>query len=128
MPLNKRNTRTVHRTCFAGITETVTLLKRNDDQQQGTVRSIKLFRCRKGQIAKTGESILGDMAASHTATWHIPRSQLDLVGVAYLNSLDRIVDKQGRTWQPESTTGIDVKLFENEVDLACLLVSTAAEA
>ena len=122
MPLNPRNTRTFHRCLYAGILETVTLLKRGDDQKQGTVRAVKLFQCRRRQIQKTGQTIQGDMVSDHTTEWMIPKIELDRVGVAYLNNLDRIVDKKNRHWQPESPTTITVRLFENYVSVACLRV------
>lgn len=128
MPLNAANQRYFHRTLFAGILETVTLLKRGDDQQEGTVTAIQLFECRRGQITKTGEPLAGDETADHRTTWHIPRSEMDRVGVAYLNSLDRIVDGKNRYWQPESTTPITVKLFEVHVDVDCLRTDPPANA
>lgn len=45
MPLRKNNTRTFHRTLYAGELQTITLLKRGDDQQEGTVRKVILFDC-----------------------------------------------------------------------------------
>jgi len=119
MPLNQRTTRTFTRTLYAGILQTVTLLKRNDDQQEGTIRSIQLFDCRQSRVFKTGEPIQGDMSVDHITMWHIPRRELDRVGVSYINAADRLIDKQNRYWQPESNTVIEVKLFENEVDLQC---------
>lgn len=119
MPLNKRNTKVFHRTLYAGILESVILLKRNDDQQEGTVTAIQLFQVRWGQIAKTGEPIAGDMSSEHTRTLHIPRCELDRVGVWYINAADRFQDEQGRIWEPESTTTIDVKLFENHLCVNC---------
>lgn len=126
MPLRRNNTRRFSRKTYAGITEKVRILKRNDNQQQGTVTTYILFRCRRSQIAKTGETIQGDMVSDHTTVWHIPRTELERVGINYLNPLDRIEQLQGREagwwWQPEATTVIDVKLFGNEIDLACLRV------
>jgi hypothetical protein len=122
MPLRRGNTRTFHRTLFGGILETITLMKRGDDQQQGTVVSYVLFQCRRGLITKTGETLAGDMVSSHRTIWHIPRIELDRIGISYLNPLDQIVDSQGRTWQPESTTEIVDKLFENHLDVQCLRV------
>lgn len=122
MPLNARNQRTFHRTLFAGILESVTLLKRDDNQRQGTVRSIRLHQCRKSLQTKTGETIQADISSDHRTIWHLPRVELDRVGVAYLNPADRIVDDSGKYWQPESTTEITVKLFEVHVDLVCLRI------
>lgn len=122
MPLNVRNTRTFHRCLYAGILESVTLLKRNDNQQQGTVTSYALFQCRRSMIFKMGETLQGDMNSDHRATWHVPRIELDRIGISYLNPLDRIVDNKGRYWQPESNMLITIKLFENHVCVDCLRV------
>ena len=124
MPIITRSlTRSFHRSLFTGKLETITLRKRGDNQQQGTVTDYTLNECRHGMIWKTGETIGGDMVSDHKTTWHIPRAELDRVGVAYLNSTDRIVDNQGRVWQPESDTLITVKLLEGHVDVDCKRVS-----
>lgn len=122
MPLlRKSTTRTIaYRRVFGGNTETITLYKRGDDQQQGTVVTYKLFNCRRSLVTKSGETIQGDMSSQHRTVWHIPRSELDRVGIAYLNPIDLIREKNGDIWQPESTTVITVKLFDNEIDLSCL--------
>lgn len=119
MPLNKDNTRTFHRTLYAGQLETVTLLKRDDDQQEGTVRSVVLFDVRFSRIRKAGQPLRGDVSTGLFREIHIPRIQLDRVGVAYINVLDRFVDQSGRTWQPETDQPIQVKLFENHVCVMC---------
>ena len=122
MPLRHGNTRTFHRTLFGGFLETITLLKRKDDQQQGTVTSYTLFQCRRGLIIKTGEPLAGDMSSDHRTVWHLPRIELDRIGVPYISAADRIVDSQGRVWQPESTTQIEDKLFENQLAIQCLRI------
>ena len=125
MPLNRRNTRLFTRILFAGQLQKIRLLKRNDDQQQGTVIPYILFGCRRGQITKTGETYVGNMTSDNRVTWHIPRYELDRVGINYLNPTDRIEDIEYKTgtWQPESTTGITEKLWGNEVDIDTLKVS-----
>jgi hypothetical protein len=45
------------------------------------------------------------------------------VGVKYVSALDRFVDEQERTWQPESNTNIDERLFLNYWKINCLRVS-----
>ena len=122
MPLNRRTTRTFHRQLYATELESVTLLKRKDDQKQGTVVSYKLFECRWSRTIKTGEPLAGEMLSSHAAQLHIPRIMLDKVGVHYINPTDQFIDRKGRTWQPESTTTITNKLFENHVCVDLLLV------
>lgn len=122
MPLNRRNQRVFHRTLFAGMNQTVTLLKRGDDLQQGTVTAYTLFQVRRSLISKTGEQIVGGTQSDHRCIWHIPRVEMDRVGVTYINSADRIVDQEGRYWQPEATTEIVDKLLELHLDLQCLRI------
>lgn len=126
MPLNKKNQRGFHRTLYAGQLQKITLLKRGDDLQQGTVTAHVLFNCRRRMISKTGQTIAGDISSAHSVTWVIPRQELDRVGVNYLNATDRIVDPvEGGTWQPESTTGLLIKLFGNIVNVDCLRTDAA---
>lgn len=138
MPINARNTKWVGRTLYAGIgyVKKVTLLKRNDDQGQGTVRALTLFRCRRGEIHRTGEPLQSDMTTDASCVWHVPRVELKRVGVDHLNSADRIVENteddgtpltNSRYWQPESSTVIEHKLFENEIDVACLRIDPTRE-
>lgn len=84
--------------------------------------SYLVFRCRHGEMEQTLEPLAGSLTAVFRTIWHVPRTELDRIGIGYLNSLDRIVDMRGWEWQPESTTEIHVKLFMNEVDLFCLRV------
>lgn len=120
MPLSPRNQRTFHRTLFAGWNETIILLKRGDDQKEGTVTSLRVFNCRHSIFTKSGEPLQGDMVSDHRVTWHLPKFELDRVGVNYISPIDRIVDSKGRYWQPESTTEIRVKLGEVHIDVDCL--------
>jgi len=83
---------------------------------------IYVSNCRRSLITKTGEPIQNGMLSEHRTVWHIPRIVLDQVGVRYLNPADRIVDKEGRYWQPESTTVITEKLFSLHIDLECLRI------
>ena len=122
MPLNKRNTKTFHRVLYSTEMESVTLLKREDDQREGVVTSLILYQCRWSRIFKQGEPYQGDMFSDHTRVLHIPRVELDRVGVPYINAIDRFIDEQGRWWQPESTTLIRIQLFENQLCIACLRV------
>lgn len=122
MPLSPKNTRTFHRKLYAGELETITLLKRNDDQQAGTVSAYVLYQCRHSIMHKTNEQIAGDETANHRCTWHIPRVELDRIGIDHLNSLDRIVDKRNMYWQGESTTEIRLKIWLNHYCIDCLRV------
>ena len=122
MPLTRKTTRYFHRTLYAGELQTITLRKRGDDQQQGTTVDLLLFNCRPSRIYKTGEPIQGDISSDERCIWHIPREQLDRVGVDHLNAADIIIDKFNRYWNPESNTTIVIQLFENMVNLDCLRV------
>lgn len=120
MPLNQRNTATLHRTLYGGILEKITLLVRNDDQQEGVVTSYTLYQCRKSPITHTGEPIQADMASGDRVTWYIPACELRRVGIPHVNAVTRIVDGQGRVWQPESPNIISVELFENFLKVECV--------
>lgn len=120
MPLNRRNTRTFHKTLYAGMLETVTILKREPNQRQGTVAAFTVYNCRRGQITRQGQTVAGDMDTESRTVWHLPLSELQRVGIAYINVLDRIVSLQSEgTWQPESDTPILMKLFGNMVRIDC---------
>ena len=119
MPLNKQNTRTFHRALYGSILESVTLLKRDDDQKSGTVTSYLVHQCRRSMIFKMGEPVQGDMSANHRARWHFPRIELDRIGVDHLGVLDRIVDAKNRYWQPEADTMLTIKLMENHICCDC---------
>ncbi len=120
--INKQTTTTFHRTLFATEMESVVCLKRDDDQREGVVTSYKLFDCRWSITQKTGNPIQGEMSSNHRRTLHVPRVEMRRVGINYFNAADRFVDIQGRIWQPESTTMLDIKLFENHYDIECLRV------
>ena len=120
MPIRKNNTKSFFRKIFAGEVESVCLLKREPDQRAGTVREVGLYPIRWKPIMQTGEPLQGSFTSVNRRTICIPRAALDEAGVAYISSLDRFRDEQGRHWQPESTTIIDIKLFENIVNVDCL--------
>lgn len=123
MPLRPELVRTFHRCLFSGWNQTVQLLKRKDDQQAGTVTRYELYDCYWGLVTKSGQPIKGEMQTSHRRTLHIPRIELERVGVHYIMPLDRFIDAEGRTWQPESTTQIAEKLQFQHVDVDCLLIA-----
>lgn len=132
MPLTQRNQINFHRRLYAGELKSILLLRRLSDQQNGTVTTYRLFACRRGQISKTGEPIQQNMSSNHSTVWHIPRQELNRVGIQYIDALDRIVEttNDGGTtlpvpqyWQPESTTVILEKLFELMINVDCLLVN-----
>lgn len=132
MPISRQNQRTFMRRLYAGtgMLKTVTLLKRNNDQQEGVVTAYTLFKVRRSLIVKTREPIFGDMMADHRSTWHIPRSEMYRVGLTDINPADRIVEApdysynpaQVRYWQPESNTTISIKLMETHIDVPCFRV------
>lgn len=119
MPLEPRNMRTFHRALYGKILESVTLLKRGDNQQQGTVTSYRLHQIRWSRVYKAGNTIQGDMNAEHYRQIHIPRIELDRIGIAYINPTDRFIDKDGRYWHPEANEQIVVQLCEQHVCVNC---------
>lgn len=122
MPLNRQNTKFFHRHLYAQELETVTLYKRADGQAAGQVRKLVLFDCRWSTINRTGEIMMTDLTIKDARTLHIPRVELDRVGVQYLNPADRFVDAEGRWWEPEAPTGFKVKLFQNHWCVDCLRI------
>lgn len=124
MAIDIHNTKFFHLKLYGGLgmLQTITLLKRGDDQQQGTVVSHKLFRCRWWRYAKSGETIYQDAASGSRRRLSVPRIELDRVGVNHLNALDRFIDQEGRYWQPEATTSIVVQLLQNWIDIDCVRI------
>ncbi len=126
MPINASNQRHMMRHLYAGMLQTVTLLKRNNDQQEGTVVAYKLFGVRQARLFKTGQPIRGNMAVGSNVTWHIPMAELERVGVAYFNVLDRIVDKTGAYWQPETNEMIRFQLLKTHWCISCVRIDPPA--
>lgn len=128
MVINNINQRHVNRRMYTGTGAlvSVTLLKRGDDQRQGTVTSYTLHECRASAVHKSGNPIQGPMAAHSRVVWHIPMVELERVGVNYLNALDRIVDPTGKYWQPEATNEITFKLILTHYCLECREVDPPA--
>ncbi len=124
--ITRTSQKVFHRYLFAGMNETLTLLKRLPDQQSGTVTSYLLFDCRRSVIHKAGEPIQGDMSSRHYTVWHIPIIEMERIGVSYIGPLDRIVNFEG-TWQPESGQDISTKLIAQHIDVACLMVAPSPE-
>lgn len=122
MPLNARNCRTFHRTLYAGILIPVTVLKRGNNQKQGTVTAYQMYQVRQSMQTKTGETIQEDSLSNHRCSFHFPIIEMERVGIQYFNPADIIIDKKKRYWNPESTTLITVKLFEDHVCLDCLRI------
>ena len=118
MPLGPHNTKTFHRTLYSGILQTVTVLKRNPDQQQGTIRAVRLFECRWSKTFQAGEPVAGIVASEDHRVLHIPRIELDRAGIEYFQADDRFVDQEGLTWQLESTNTVTTKLFLNHMCVA----------
>jgi hypothetical protein len=113
MPLKRRNQHVFQRRLYAGQLEKVILLKRLDDQNEGSVTAYTLYQCRRGNITKSGEAIYKDTGAFTYLQWLIPCTELRRVGVNYLNVLDRIVDQFGMFWEPESPETITLAIFDN---------------
>lgn len=137
MPFSARNTRQFQFRLYAGILKEVLLLKRSDDQNSGTQIELTLRRVRRSRYVKTGQPIAGEETSDERCVFHIPAIELERVGVKYINALDRIIEtrddllrtlKPARYWQPESTTSIETKMMENEVDVACLRIDPPVPA
>lgn len=122
MVLNRRNSVSIVRHLYRGQTQTVILLKRGDDQKEGTVTALTLYGVRRGNISKTGEAISQDMSANVSCQWIIPASELRRVGVNYLNVIDRIVDVFGMYWQPESGQSLTLSQFDSQYIIECIRV------
>lgn len=118
MPLRRWNTHVYHRRLYAGQLERIILLKRNDDQAEGTVTQHIIYQSRRGNIEKSGEAINLDVPAFEVVSWHIPCTELRRVGVNYLNVLDRIVDQFNMWWQPESGDNIELAIFDNYYNIS----------
>jgi hypothetical protein len=128
MVLSRDNQKTFHTILYGGTgaLETLILRKRGNDQKQGTVKSYFLYDCRRGQIRKTGNTIQGDMTATHHVTWHIPVTELEQHGLEYLSALDQFIqvgdgkpEEEGWQWQPEGDTSITTKLFGDHFCVEC---------
>jgi hypothetical protein len=131
MTLTRKTTRHFHKTLYAGMLQKIYLIKRDADQGQGTTRTLTLFQCRRSMAYVTGEPLRAGFTSNQRCTWHIPRVEMDRVGVDYISALDRIVDPEdqvgeaGVTWMPESGTQIVVKLFGNHICVDCLRTDSA---
>lgn len=122
--LRRKNSRNAHRWATGGRQESVQLLKRDDDQRQGTVTRYVLFQCRwKARMSKTGETIYKDVLVDNNRLLYVPVVELNRVGVAYINPADRFIDTQGRYWQPESDTTIEIKLLETHLEINCTRIN-----
>ena len=133
MPIGPLTTRTFHRTLYAGMLQTVRLLKRDNDQQQGTITAYNLFECRQSMSFADGQTIQADMLSNHRCVWHIPAIALNAIGFTYINMLDIIDNTVGGVgigvpgfWQPESGTELIRKLFSNHYCVSCLRIDPPA--
>lgn len=119
MPLNARNTKTFHNCLYAGQLETVRLLAREPNFSASVEREVVMFRCRWRQITKQGQILDDEQSSDMRRELMIPRTELDRVGVAYINACYRFIDKENRYWQAESDTPIVNRLWENYVSVSC---------
>ena len=125
MVIARWNQLNVNRRMYSGmqVLQTVTLLKRGDDQNEGTVTAYTLFQCRPSKQYKEGQPLQGNWAVGSRVVWHIPVVELERHGIEYLNVLDRIVDKDNAFWQPESPQEIITKLILSHICLDCIKVN-----
>lgn len=126
--LRKKVMRNAHRYISSGRQEKVELLKRDDDQRQGTVTRYLIFQCRWTKISRTGELIQSEILVDNNRTLHVPVVELKRVGVHHINPADRFIDIEGRYWQPESSTTIEEKLFSSHLDIFCVRIDPPLEA
>ncbi len=129
--ISPATTRDFHLRLYAGMLQSVTILKRDNDQLEGTVRAATVNNCRQSMVFKDGEPIRGDMTSNHRCVWHLWKIDLDAAGVNFINAADRIVNLNAPFgvpgyWQPESTTEIIVKLFGNHICVSCLRIDPPA--
>lgn len=120
MPMSRSNQRTFHRHLYAGWDMTITLLKRGNDQAQGTVTSYTIGYCRRRpSMYHTGEPIQYHTASADYAEFMLPALELESVGLTALdiNPGDRIKDADGYLWQIESTDTIRIRLANNYVSV-----------
>ncbi len=119
MVLNRKTTRTFHRTLYATELESVTLFKRKDDQRGGVITTYVLYQCRWSRVHKQGQILGGDFSTGEYKELHIPVIELDRVGVPYINAADKFLDEQGRYWEPESDSAMRIQLFRNHWCVMC---------
>lgn len=122
MPLRRYNSQSIHRTIYSGETQTITLLKRENDLKEGTVVALTLYECFVDNPIKTGQPIESNETVNHKVLWIVPNSQLRRVGVNYINVIDRIVDNLGQFWQPESDQNIILSQFDNYTLVNCVRI------
>lgn len=124
MPMNRQNQRFFHRHLYGGNglngwLDTITLVKRANDQNQGQQRTLTLFDCREKKIEHQGEPLRGTAAAGDRTVWQIPRIELDRVGVTEINTLDWFIGPDAQKWQPEADTLIHIQLGKNFINVYC---------
>ena len=125
MPLNNTDFRSFHTRLYGGVgvLETVTFRRRGDNQNAGQTTDFLLFNVRWSRIYQTGQEIDGTLSSDNTRTLHVPQSELDRVGAGPIRAADQFIDKEGRTWQPESPQVILTKLNQQHVDVPCRRVN-----
>lgn len=121
--LNKQHLRTFHRKLYAGFDESVTMHKRGDNQQAGTIVVKRLFNVRWSRIFTTKEPLDGTVSANQSRTLHIPISELEKAGLTYVEAGDKFQDREGRFWGAEATVTLTEKLREEHLDIPCLRLS-----
>ena len=118
MPINRANSRTFHRRLYAGMLEKVIVYKRDPLLQAGTVHKYCLFDVRPSQIQKSGEQLGGtdgSMGAKEYRVFHVPRIEMDRVGIQFFNAGDVFEDKEGRQWATLAPETIRTKLLQQHV-------------
>lgn len=127
MLLDRNSVGNIHVTLYGpGILEPITLLIRNDDQQEGTITKYTIFNARRSTIQKRGQAIFGEMSSDNRTTWHIPRVELQANGIKWTNVLTQIIDTSNRWWEPESGDTILHKVESMHLCIPCVRIDPPA--
>lgn len=121
MPLNRRNTGDRARVTHAGAdVQELTLYKRGDDQQQGTVRTVRLFTCYRDSITRSGQTLRRRLTVDGKTTWHLSKAELQRNGVNFISATDKFYDPVGGDWwTPYAEQTITEPVLSGTVDIEC---------
>jgi hypothetical protein len=123
MVIRRDNQQTFHRHMFAGISQPITVWKREDYPNRSVIHQLRIFDCWRSTIRRFGEQYsMGDQVSNHHVTWHIPVIELRKYNVTTFNMLDKIVEDDQTFWQPEAPKVIVYDLMSNYFDVECVRV------
>lgn len=107
------------RNLYSGQLEKVTLFAREPNMKASVTHPVILYDCRWSRIVKAGQQLDDEQTSDMNRMLHIPRAELQRVGVNYINPIYQFMDQEGRYWQAESDTPIVSQLWENVIDVNC---------